>query len=90
MLTAILCASLSASAYDFEIDGIYYEVISLTDLTCAVTSGYNNYTGDIIIPSEIIYNNRKFLVTDIGSNAFSRCSSLQTVNIPNSVTTIGE
>ena len=30
------------------------------------------------------------LVTDIGSRAFYGCSSLQTVNIPNSVTTIGE
>ena len=89
MLTTILCASLSASAYDFEVDGIYYEVISLTDLTCAVTSGYSNYKGDIIIPSEIIYNNRKFLVTDIGSKAFEDCSWLKTVNIPNSVTTIG-
>ena len=53
MLTTILCASLSASAYDFEIDGIYYEVISLTDLTCAVTSGDNKYQGELLFHQKL-------------------------------------
>ena len=40
ILMAMLCLSFSASAYDFEVDGIYYNVLSLEDLTCEVT--YNS------------------------------------------------
>ena len=36
MLIAILCTSTSATAYDFEIDGIAYTITSLTDLTVCV------------------------------------------------------
>ncbi len=42
MLIAVLSASISASAYDFEVDGIYYNIISLDDLTCEVTYNAGN------------------------------------------------
>ena len=90
MLIAVLCASFSTYAYDFEVDGIYYDVVSLTDFTCRVTSGTEKYSGDIEIPSEVKYNNRTFSVTEIGKSAFSGCSSLTSVTIPESVTGIGE
>ena len=91
MLIAVLFGYLSANAYDFEVDGIYYDVISLTKLTCEVTSnGYNSYSGDIVIPSEVKYNNRTFSVTKIGGIAFCHCSSLTSVTIPDSVTEIGD
>lgn len=37
---AMLCTLISASAYDFEVDGIYYNILSLEELTCEVT--YND------------------------------------------------
>lgn len=49
MLITIICASLSASAYDFEVDGIYYNVLSLSDLTCEVTYDYKNYSTSKLI-----------------------------------------
>lgn len=39
---AILCLSISASAFDFEVDGIYYNILSLEDLTCEVTYNADN------------------------------------------------
>ena len=89
MLIAVACASLSAYAYDFEVDGIYYDVVSLTDFTCSVTSGTEKYSGNIEIPSEVKYNNRTLSVIHIGGSAFSGCSSLTSVTIPDSVTEIG-
>ena len=40
LLTAVLlslCAS--GSAYDFTVDGLYYNIVSLEDLTCEITYG---------------------------------------------------
>lgn len=54
MLVAMLLTILPISAYDFEVDGIYYEVISFSDLTCKVVSGDNEYEGDVVIPSEVV------------------------------------
>lgn len=37
LLVAMLLAVLPSSAYDFEVDGIYYNILSLNELTCEVT-----------------------------------------------------
>lgn len=86
MVITMLLMSLSSYAYDFEVDGIYYNVVSLQDMTCKVTKG--EYTGDIQIPSEVTYNGRKFTVTAIEKEAFYD-SSLTSISIPESVTSIG-
>ena len=86
---AVLLLSLTAKAYDFEVDGIYYNIISLEDLTVCVTSGDNQYSGDIVIPSTVTIQSRTLTVVKIGAEAFRGCSGLTNINIPNSVTEIG-
>lgn len=80
--------SFVSNAYDFEVDGIYYNVVSLQDLTCAVTTGDIKYERSVAIPSKVTYNNRQLSVTEIGHGAFWNCESLTSVTIPNSVTSI--
>ena len=97
MFIAVLCASLSASAYDFKSDGLYYNILSEEDRTVEVTYYSNNYDdnknyvkGDIEIPRKLIHNSKTYTVTSIGYAAFRYCSSLTSVTIPNSVTSIGD
>ena len=89
---AVLLCSVMANAYDFEVDGISYNILSSTDLTVEVTYGssyYTEYSGVVIIPSSVTYANRTYGVISIGNYTFYDCSKLTSVTIPNSVTSIG-
>ena len=86
---AVLLCSATANAYDFEVDGIYYNILSMSDLTVEVTKGDNEYSGEVIIPSIVSYKSKALTVTSIGSYAFDDCSGLTSVTIGNSVTYIG-
>ena len=93
VLTAALCFScFLVNAYDFEVDGIYYEITSAADLTAQVTyksDSYNSYSGDIVIPDTVVYGGHTLSVTAIGASAFRKCSDLKSIILGNSVKSIG-
>ena len=97
LFTAFLLCATIATAYGFEVDGIYYNITNSTNKTVEVTyrgptaSEYSNeYSGTVIIPESIIYNGTTYSVTSIREYTFSDCNSLTAITIPNSVTSIGE
>ena len=83
----MLLSILSASAYDFKVDGIAYEKNDDGKSVAVCADGY--YTGDIAIPEKVTYDGATYSVTSIGKSAFSYCTGLTSVTIPNSVTEIG-
>lgn len=82
-----LCLSISASAYDFEVDGFYYEV-NLEKMTATLVAGENKQVGDIVIPEKVSYKGRDFVVTSI-NGAFKGNSNLTGIVIPQSITSLG-
>ena len=93
----LLLCCLTATAHDFEVDGIYYTITDATNKTVAVTyKGYSygaysdEYSDSVVIPESVTYNSSTYSVTSIGNYAFYDCTSLTSVVIGNSVTSIGE
>lgn len=93
-LTLLMLTLLSkqyALAYDFEVNGMYYSIISLPDLTVSVTNADGSgaiYTGNVTIPEKVSFREKVFDVIAISDYAFNGSSVIQ-VNIPLSVKTIG-
>ena len=103
-ITSLLVVLLSmigfnASAHDIEVkngDGvtIYYNYINDTELSVTFRGSssktfYDEYTGNVVIPESVTYDNKTYSVSNIGDEAFYRCSDLTSVTIPNSVMSIG-
>ncbi len=94
--TLLLALPLLASAYDIAVENtdgvtIYYNYYNDgTELEVTYNQyGTYSYFGEVNIPEEVTYMGRKRKVTSIGNSAFSHCSGLTSITIPNSVTTIG-
>lgn len=76
---AMLLCSGTIKAYDFELDGFYYEITDIGKLTVSIVkpkvwNTSSPYEGDIKVPSTITYEGEEFIVTSIGSGAFSYAS----------------
>lgn len=96
-LFVVLLATTNLWAYDFEIDGIYYNITSentveVTAKSCVDKDGLRwneDWNIDVvIIPATVTYNSNIYNVTSIGENAFRECKSLISATLPNSITTI--
>ena len=96
---AMLLCSLTASAHDFVVGGIYYNLPAQLDLADPVVSvtymgdDYyefkNEYRGHITIPSSVVYRGTRFRVGEIESHAFEDCNALTSVVISNGIESIG-
>ena len=87
-----------AQTHDFSVvapsgQTLYYKIV---DGEAHVVKPYGSYTssdnmeGDLSIPQSVNYNGTTYTVSAIGSGAFSYCSYITSVVIPNTVRIIGE
>ena len=90
--TLLLLCTTVATAHDFEVGGIYYKRTADGAIVTFAGSSYsevaNEYSGDIIIPSTVLYNGIKYNVISINSNAFRDCANLTSIIIGDNVTQI--
>ena len=88
--TLISCCNLFAN---IQVDGINYQLDSANYTATVVNNivddvNYPNAT-DIVIPETITHEGVNYTVTDIGDGAFMGCSTLKTIELPNTVKYIG-
>ncbi len=81
-------------ASDIQVDGIWYNFDSSTQTATVTYQGStyaysNEYSGAVVIPESVTYDNVTYSVTSIGYAAFRDCVGLISVTIPNGVTNIG-
>lgn len=90
LVMAAMFATITVSAYDFEVDGIYYnlDVNSKTASVTYKTYLEPTYEGNIVIPAEVTYLGNEIPVTTIGYSAFYRCS-ISTVSLPSTIEVVG-
>lgn len=74
-----------------EIDGIYYLFSEEKEeaIVTHTSTGYNSYSGNLVIPDSVTFSGKNYRVTEIGYRAFYNCTGLTSVTIPESVTAIG-
>lgn len=91
-LILLICVSFAttASAYDFYVNGIYYNQYTLSSVEVTYkNTAYNSYSGYISIPSSINVNGKTYAVIRIGDYAFKNCTGVTGVSLPSSISSIG-
>lgn len=88
LVAVTLLGMLPVSAYDFQVDGIYYSIINGKKAFVTGGPSQSTYSGDVVIPAVVTYSDVTYSVTSIGYSAFGNCVNLTSVTIPESVTSI--
>ena len=84
-----LLAATGAWAQEFTFDNLKYTVTDATAKTVELTGYKSGLAGEVNIPATVTNESTEYSVTSIGSRAFSWCSQLTAVTIPEGVATIG-
>ena len=87
----LMCCAMNMQAQDIVANGIYYQIINDSQVAVApaLREGINHYQGCIILPERVYCDGVNYDVAAIAPRAFWK-SSVTEVQIPNSVTMIGE
>ena len=94
LLQLLLGCGINIYAYDFVVDNVYYNKLNdneveVTYWALSAPSGCS-YTGDIVVPSTVLYSGVTYSVVAIGRSAFVNCYDLTSVLLPSSIRTIGK
>lgn len=77
-----------AANYDFNVDGMYFQIESVGERTCKLVQGESCYEGKFIIPRTVPYKNQDFSVIGLGEHAFYKNDNLESVFLPSTISKI--
>lgn len=84
--------SLHLTEYDFEEDGLYYNVLSEDEATIEIThnGGINAYRGDITIPEYVLHNGKRYKVTRVDDSTFYYTTDIVAIVLPKTLRSLGK
>ena len=93
VLLVMVWCSISASAYDFMVDSIAYDIVNETEV--AVTSENSSsprysQLSVAVIPETVTNQGITYTVTSIANNAFNGTTTLRSITIPATITAMGD
>ena len=77
-------------AYDFKVDGIYYNVIEDGVEVTNDAINHIDYSGDIEIPSTVYWEGKSYPVIQIGKFSFNMCKDLVSIILNEGIIKINE
>lgn len=83
----VTACSFTASAYDFMVDSICYNIIGENEVEITQNEAYK-VSGEVILPGTVNYDGVTYNVTCIGKYAFDNCKEITFVSVPEGVTAI--
>ena len=95
VFTLALMASVSTFAYNFGDDGLFFNIIDndnkLVEVTYQHERSEENYSKltHVTIPDTVLRGRVKYAVVSIGSMAFYKCKTLESIVIPDHIKSIG-
>lgn len=84
---AVLLCSLTANAYDFEVEGLYYNLLSASEKTCELVGSKPGIT-NVNIPASVTTRGMTLTVSSIKESAFEGETDILSVSFVNSPMTI--
>lgn len=90
MTIAVLLCSTTVSAYDIEVEGVYYTIIKSSKVARVSFENMEKTENSVIILDSVSYNGEIYPVTEIEMSAFNGRTNLENITIPQTVTFIDE
>ena len=85
-LCSSFCCSMALNIHVTK-DGFRFDM-NMTDGVATLMG--NSYSGNIVVPEKVVYDNQEYPVVAIGEMCFYNRTNLISVKIPNSVKSIGK
>jgi hypothetical protein len=72
----------------FEVDGLKYEIIDVSDRTCRLYAIDESVAGDVVIPETVLYREREFTPIEISATLIIGKSAITLLTIPANISTM--
>ena len=85
--------SISASAYDFMVDSIAYDIVNETEVAVSSENSSSPRYSQLsvaVIPETVTNQGITYTVTSIANNAFNGTTTLRSITIPATITAMGD
>ena len=101
VLLMMVASTVTMVADDFEVDGIYYNLLNSREVTVTNHTDYffidegivepviTHYSGDVVIPETVNYGGNTYEVVAIDDEAFLYSNELTSVTLPSTIISIG-